>query len=181
MGFKGNGSNLPGFMIGRQLMVVSCMFFVARVTSVVAPDEGEDNMLGVSDSMQKLFETGLLGALIVTIVGSIAWQLVASAFPIAFLSTPITYILLCGCLFLEFIGICSGAWVLAAIHRNMEDKETLHGALAKLPGFAESAPKQLKKLIESDPAVAEYVKDYMETSLRSMQEAAEKGEAADAP
>jgi len=193
--FKGNGSNLPGFMIGRQLMVVSCMFFVARVTSVVAPEDNEDNMLGVSDSMQKLFETGLLGALIVTIVGSIAWQLVASAFPIAFLSTPITYILLSGCLFLEFIGICSGAWVLAAIHRNiagfqrdevyigtaeeralknLEDKETLHGALAKLPGFAESAPKQLKKLIESDPAVAEYVKDYMETSMRSMQDA-EKG------
>merc|ERR1719232_1108027 len=25
--FKGDGNNLPGFMIGRQLSVVSCMFF----------------------------------------------------------------------------------------------------------------------------------------------------------
>jgi hypothetical protein len=32
--FKGEGRNLPpGFMIRRQLCVVSCMFFIARVTS----------------------------------------------------------------------------------------------------------------------------------------------------
>merc|ERR1712232_364754 len=72
-----------------------------------------------SDSMQKLFETGLLGALIVTIVGSISWQLVASAFPIAFLSSPITYILLRWCLFLESTGICAGAWTIAAVHKKI--------------------------------------------------------------
>merc|ERR1712151_529671 len=54
-----------------------------------------------------------------TIVASIAWQLVASAFPVAFLSTPITYILLRICLFLEATGICTGAWVLASIHRKL--------------------------------------------------------------
>jgi hypothetical protein len=32
--FRGEGYNMPGFMIGRQLCVVSCMFFIARVTSV---------------------------------------------------------------------------------------------------------------------------------------------------
>merc|ERR1712110_187152 len=36
--FRGEGHNLPGFMIGRQLCVVSCMFFVARVTSVSIPE-----------------------------------------------------------------------------------------------------------------------------------------------
>merc|ERR1712187_195499 len=82
-------------------------------------EDGESNVLGVSDGAQEFFNTGLLGALITTIVASIAWQLVASAFPVAFLSTPITYILLRICLFLEATGICTGAWVLAAIHRKL--------------------------------------------------------------
>ena len=116
--YSGEGHNLPGFMVGRQLCVVSCFFVIARVTSMDVED-GESNVLGVSDGTQEFFNTGLLGALITTIVASIAWQLVASAFPVAFLSTPITYILLRICLFLEATGICTGAWVLAAIHRKV--------------------------------------------------------------
>jgi len=80
--------------------------------------DGENNVMGVSDATQKFFDTGLLGALITTIVASIAWQLVASAFPMAFLSTPITYILLRICLFLEATGICNGAWVIAKVHKQ---------------------------------------------------------------
>merc|ERR1712183_84243 len=57
--FKGDGNNLPGFMIGRQL--------------------------------------------------------VAAAFPIAFMGNPITYILLSIALAIEFTGVCNGVWVLAAI------------------------------------------------------------------
>ncbi|KAL7559842.1 hypothetical protein ACA910_015379 [Epithemia clementina (nom. ined.)] len=116
--FHGEGHNLPGFMVGRQLCVVSCFFVIARVTSMDI-EEGESNVLGVSNGAQEFFNTGLLGALITTIVASIAWQLVASAFPLAFLSTPITYILLRLCLLLEATGICTGAWVIAAIHRKI--------------------------------------------------------------
>ena len=116
--FKGKGQNLAGFMIGRQLCVVSCMFFVARITSVEIED-GEENIFGVSDGVQKLFDTGLLGAVITTIVGSISWQLVASAFPLAFLSNPLVFVLLRLCLLLESTGICHGAWVLAAIHKKI--------------------------------------------------------------
>jgi silicon transporter len=116
--FCGEGRNLPGFMVGRQLMVVSCFFIIARCTTMDIED-GESNVLGVSDGIQKFFDTGLLGALITTIVASIAWQLVASAFPMAFLSTPITYILLRACLLLEATGICNGAWVIAKIHKKV--------------------------------------------------------------
>jgi hypothetical protein len=116
--FRGKGENLAGFMIGRQLCVVSCMFFVARITSIEI-EEGEDNIFGVSDSLQEFFNTGMLGAIVTTIVGSIAWQLVASAFPIAFLSNPLVYVLLRICLLLESTGICHGAWVLASIHKKI--------------------------------------------------------------
>ena len=94
------------------------MFFIARVTSVSIPD-GEENIFGVSDQLQEFFNTGLLGAVITTIVGSIAWQLVAAAFPLAFLANPLTYILLRICLLLEATGICSGAWVIAAVLKKI--------------------------------------------------------------
>eukprot|EP00978_Attheya_sp_CCMP212_P006657 scaffold15456_cov45-Attheya_sp.AAC.1 len=162
--FKGQGLNLPGFMIGRQLCVVACFFVIARVTTinVSALDE---NIFGVSDGMQRLFNTGLCGAVITTIVGSIWWQLVASAFPLSFISNPFVYIFLRICLILEAIGVCSGAWVLAAIQKDffgfkrdevyigtaderarksvMDDLDLPHhgsGPMIKLPGFANSTP-----------------------------------------
>lgn len=116
--FEGEARNLPGFMVGRQMCVTLCFFIVARVTTIDL-EPGEENIFGVPDGLQALFDTGLLGALITTIVASITWQLVASAFPMAFLSTPITYVFLRFCLFLEATGLCEGSWVVARIHRKI--------------------------------------------------------------
>jgi hypothetical protein len=115
--FKGSGRNLPGFMVGRQMCVTMCFFIIARVTTITVEPGTGNNIFGVSDGVQAFFNTGLLGALITTIVASITWQLVASAFPVAFLSTPITYVLLVICLFLEWTGLCAGSWVLSKIHK----------------------------------------------------------------
>ena len=102
-------------MIGRQLTVVASFFLVGSITSMnITPGTGE-NIFGVSDSAQTFLNYGFQGAVITTILASISWQLAASAFPIAFLNNPVTYILLCVALFLEFTGLCSGAWVLARI------------------------------------------------------------------
>lgn len=114
-----NGQNLPAFMIGRQLMVVSLFFILARVTTLdVTVGEGE-NIFGVSDGVQQFLNTGLHAALLMTILGSSSWKLAASAFPVAFVNTPFTYVLLYIGLFLDWIGICSGAWVLARIEKRM--------------------------------------------------------------
>jgi len=115
--FANDGRNLPGFMVGRQMCVTLCFFIIARVTTIKL-NEGDENIFGYNDGVQTFFETGLLGALITTIVASIMWQLVASAFPMAFLSTPLTYILLRWCLFLEWTGVCQGSWVFAMIIRK---------------------------------------------------------------
>jgi len=176
--FRGEGHNLPGFMIGRQLCVVSCFFIIARVTSLnVEPGNG-NNIFGVSDAAQTFFNMGFLGAVITTILGSITWQLVASAFPLAFLSNPMVYVFLRICLFLEATGIASGAWVLAGLHKRVagfqrdevyigtaeereakdlgDQKEEAH-PLAKLPGFT-SMPEALAKLMSQDPSVKEFVR-----------------------
>merc|ERR1739845_5857 len=116
--FRGEGYNMPAFMVGRQLCVVSCMFFVARVTTVSIPD-GAHGIFNVSQGVQGFLNLGFLGALITTILGSISWQLVAATFPIAFLSNPLTYILLRICLILEGTGLCQAAWVMAAVHKRI--------------------------------------------------------------
>jgi Silicon transporter len=72
----------------------------------------------VSDVVQSFFNTGLLGALITTIVASLSWQLVASTFPVAFLSNYMVYLVLRFCLLLEATGICSASWVLAWLQRK---------------------------------------------------------------
>ncbi|CAB9499993.1 expressed unknown protein [Seminavis robusta] len=180
--FRGNGFNLSGFMIGRQLCVVSCMFFIARVTSLDIDPEGGDTLWGVKPGTQKFLNMGFLGALITTIVASIAWQLVASAFPIAFLSNPFTYIFLRICLFLEATGICNGAYVIAMIHKHFagfqrdevyigtaeeraekakrDNYTNLHlgtGHIVKLPGFQDDAPARLKHLLKTDESVRQYL------------------------
>merc|ERR1711981_245917 len=118
--FRGEGYNMPAFMVGRQLLVVGCMFFVARVTTVSIPDGGS-NIFNVSQGFQEFLNLGFMGAVITTILGSISWQLVASTFPLTFLSNPITYILLRICLFLEGTGLCQAAWVMAAVHKRISN------------------------------------------------------------
>jgi len=184
--FYGDGFNLSGFMIGRQLCVVSCMFFIARCTSLNIDPTSDETIFGVSEGVQKFFNMGFLGALITTIVASIAWQLVASAFPLAFLGNPFTYFLLRLCLFLEGTGICNGAYVIAMVHKKIagfqrdevyigtaeeraanattaDDYSNLMvgaGHMVKLPGFidmVDAAPPSLKALAKSDPAVFAYL------------------------
>ena len=111
-----SGRNLQAFLIGRQICVTICMFVVARITTITV-DEEESNVLGVSNGLQEFFNTGLLGALITTLVGSLAWRIIASSFPVAFLSNPFVYVIIRLCLILEATGVCSAAWLLAMVHK----------------------------------------------------------------
>jgi hypothetical protein len=105
------GENLQAFLVGRQICVTVCMFVVARITTLDIEIGVDDNIFGVSDGIQEFFNTGLLGALITTIVASLAWRIIASSFPLAFLSNPLIYLIIRLCLLLEASGLCSAAWV----------------------------------------------------------------------
>merc|ERR1719232_921078 len=112
------GQNLQAFLIGRQICVTCCMFVVARITTLnIGPED--DNIFGVSDGIQNFFNTGLLGALITTIVASLAWRIIASSFPLAFLSNPLIYLIIRLCLLLDMTGICSAAWIFARGHKML--------------------------------------------------------------
>jgi hypothetical protein len=114
-----HGRNLQAFLIGRQICVTLCMFIVANVATVKL-NKGQGNILGASNGMEHiLFNTGLLGAVITTIVGSLSWRIIAASFPIAFLSNPLVFLIIRLCLFLEASGLCSVAWLLALIHKQL--------------------------------------------------------------
>ena len=113
-----SGTNLQSFLVGRQIFVATCMFIVARIAS---PSYGPNdaNIFGVSDGFQEFLNTGLTGAVITTIVGSLAWRIVASSFPVAFLSNPVIYVIIQICLALDSVGLCSGAWFMALVHKQL--------------------------------------------------------------
>jgi len=177
--FADNGRNLPGFMIGRQICVVGCMFIVARVCTLNVEVGTGQNVLGVPDGVQEFLNTGLLAALITTIIGSIAWQLVAAAFPIAFLANPLVYILLRWCLFLESTGICSGAWVLARIFERImgwKTDEAYIGTPEERAKRARVADTEKNEVSNVDPAksVSNVDPSKSEDKVQAVEEAAQE-------
>lgn len=114
------GSNLQAFLIGRQILVTACMFVVARIIAPdVQPGLGR-NIFGVADQIQEtVFNSNLLGAIITTIVSSLVWRVIAASSPIQFLSNPLVYIIIRLCLIIDASGLCSVAWVLAWIQKQL--------------------------------------------------------------
>ena len=113
-----SGQNLQSFLIGRQIFAASLMFIVARIATIAIP-AGEENIFGLSNGFQSFFDTGLLGAVVLTIIGSLVWRIIASSYPLAFMSNPAIYVIIRVCLLLEAIGICSSSWVLARFHKSL--------------------------------------------------------------
>ena len=83
--------------------------------------DGEEppTVMGVSEGMQDFLNSGLPGALITTIVASLAWRIIASSFPIAFMSSPVVSGTIYFCLFLESTGLFSAAWYMAMAHKHL--------------------------------------------------------------
>ena len=131
------GDNMQAFLIGRQVCVTGCMMLLARVTTIKMDSHDEATVFGVSPGVQRFFNTGLLGAVITTIVASLAWRIIAQSSPIAFLSNPLVSVIIRLCLMLEMSGICSAAWVLARFVKAimkyepdevyLDDAEPTHG------------------------------------------------------
>jgi len=107
--------NLQAFLIGRQILVTTCMFLVARITGIDAASVREgDNIFGAPDAVQeRLFNSNIFAAIVTTIASSLVWRVAASASPTAFLSNPIITVIIRCCLIIEASGLCSAASLLA--------------------------------------------------------------------
>lgn len=110
-------SNMQAFLIGRQIVVTICTFLIARITSISRTPEGEDNLFGVSDIIQEILSTGILGAIVATTMASLVWRIIASSFPVMFLSNPVIHSLIRACILFEKRGIGSSSLILARWHK----------------------------------------------------------------
>ena len=110
--------NLQAFLIGRQIFVATLIFIVAKIATISIEEDGK-NIFGVSNGFQRFLDTGLLGAVVLTIIGSLAWRIIASSFPLAFMSNPLIFVIIHICLLLEKTGVCSSAWVLARFNKTL--------------------------------------------------------------
>lgn len=114
--FKQN--KLQAFLVGRQIAQTVIMFLIARIITIDMK-EGEGNLFGVPDQIQAIFNSGLLNSLVSTIFASLFWRVTANAFPMLFLSNPVSIWVIRLCLLVEGTGVCDAAWVLARIHRRL--------------------------------------------------------------
>jgi hypothetical protein len=112
------GKKLQSFLLGRQIGQTVIQFMLARITTLNIPLGEGRNMWGVSDSVQKLFNGGALGAIIATVLASLIWRVLASEFPLVFLASPFTKPLINSCYLLERSGIINVSWLLARLHRK---------------------------------------------------------------
>ena len=113
------GNRLQSFLLGRQIGQTVVQFWLARLTTLNIPLEDDRNIWGVPDMVQKLFNGGLLGAIIATVLASLIWRVLASEFPLAFLNLPIAKPIIWLCLEAEHTGVINIAWSLAALHRRV--------------------------------------------------------------
>lgn len=111
------GDNIEKFLMGRQVFVVCCVFFAAKLTTIHGRDhEGNvDFLFYVPQIVQTLLlETGLLACVVVVIVAQLMPQIVASLYPIQFLELVVMKPAYYACIGLEFCGFTHFCWVLAA-------------------------------------------------------------------
>jgi len=114
--FSNDGKKLQAFMIGRQILITLLMFFLSQVCAIdgaVTSDVGEP-VFGISAGAHKAFlETGLLGAIITTLLGSLVARVIATKFPMPFTNVAIMRPIINFCMALEFTGLTHCAWPLA--------------------------------------------------------------------
>jgi len=107
------GDNIERFLMGRQVFVVCCVFFAAKLTTIHGNSES-GFLFYVPDWVQALFlETGLLACVVVVIVAQLMPQIVASLYPTQFLELVVMRPAYWACIVLETSGITHICWVLA--------------------------------------------------------------------
>jgi Silicon transporter len=90
----------------------------ARITTLdVDMAAGDPTIFGVRSGAQVFFNTGLLGDIITTTDGSLAWYIAASSFPVVYLPNPLIYLIFRRRLLALKSGLCASAWLLALIYK----------------------------------------------------------------
>ncbi|CAK8683180.1 unnamed protein product [Clavelina lepadiformis] len=106
--------NVERFLMGRQVLVVFLVFFIAKLTTIELDDLENGLFFPVPHWLYvSLLQTGFLTCILVVIVAQLMPQIVAAKYPVHFLNfrvMPIAYYL---CTFVEATGLTHACWVLS--------------------------------------------------------------------
>lgn len=133
----GQQDNIEKFLMGRQVFVVCLVFFIAKLTTIQARENGlllseEGFLFYVPQWVQTAFlETGLLACIVVVILAQLMPQIVASLYPVQFLELLVMRPAYWACILLESTGLTHSCWVLAwLLARVFRMKEETPAGLA---------------------------------------------------
>ena len=106
--YQNRGNNLQHFLVGRQIVVVCCVFVLGRVTT-------SDVFFGLSNVAEWFISTymysGFAGVIITVILGQISPQIVSSKYPLNYLNIWFIKYIFYFCIFLEETGIANVVWL----------------------------------------------------------------------
>ena len=114
-----SGASLQSLLVGRQISMTICFFIAARMTTLNVDPELNQNIYNVSNGTQEFFNTGLLGAIIISVFGILIWRIIAAVAPLTFLSNPLIYFIVRLCHALEGSGLFSASWIVAYLYRKI--------------------------------------------------------------
>ena len=155
------GQNFKALLIGRQIGVTTSMFMLAKITTTKVDSNAtstfNSTLLGleVPAAIHTVFNTGLPGALITTIVASLWWRIAAASFPIAFMGNPIVKLTIKLCLFLEATGVASASWLLADVMRWLMGLKQDDYHLARMRTRSIGSDEELDKSDSNTPFLTE--------------------------
>ena len=157
------GQNFKALLIGRQIGVTTSMFMLAKITTTKVDSNAtsafNSTLLGleVPAAIHAVFNTGLPGALITTIVASLWWRIAAASFPIAFMGNPIVKLTIKLWLFLEASGVASASWLLADVMRWLMGlkQDDYHLARMRTRSIDSEGDKELDKSDSNTPLLTE--------------------------
>lgn len=107
--YQNSGRNFQCFLIGRQVIVVFCIFVLGRCTTFES----------FFEPIPKWFDewvmfSGVLGVLVVVQIGQLTPQILSSNVPVSYLNMPLMNWIYYFCVWIEKTGICYTVWLMSS-------------------------------------------------------------------
>jgi len=137
------GQNLEKFVLGRQLLVLVTVFFLANATTIV-----NENTFPIG-FQESLLSTGLLGTIVVATLGQLIPQILAAQFPNHFANFPLMELVFRICLIVEGTGIIHASRVFGLLIAKLLRFEEINldaPALGPVPPHREADPNLLGQM-----------------------------------
>ena len=110
--YQNQGNNLQHFLVGRQIVVLFCVFILGRVTT-------SDDFFGLSNISEVFVSayiySGFAGVILTVQIGQITPQIISSKYPLNYLNIWFIKYVFYFCIFLEQTGICYAVWLIGWI------------------------------------------------------------------